>query len=479
VSAWLRGLGRLLRVGTRSFDRALANPEAAQAAVRARVAAALAESGLGRADGVRGPQDWDRVPPRGYEALRAHAEAACRGEPHPLPLRQLRHVEWTSGSTGARKPIPVTALQQRSLTWMTTLWIADLLAHGPEISGGRTWIMTTPSLDGGDHDDTVWVSPWMRWALRPFLVEPVRGVTDPAAWLDAMAARLVTTADLAVISAWNPTLVSLLLDHIRTRRDAFARLAGDRAGALSGADDPAWGALWPKLAVISAWADGHAEPEAARLARRLPGVLLQPKGLLATEGPVTVPRLGAPGPVPLVDTVLVELIDHRGDILPLHRARVGEHYEVLPSWVGGFPRYRLGDRVEVVGRHRNTPALRFVGRADARSDLVGEKLDEDFARAAMRRVLPPDTWAVLVPETGRPHRYVLLTEEPVAPEVVEALERALREALHYDRARALGQLGPLGAEVRPGAALEMLTAHARGARLGDVKHRVFTAPRAG
>ena len=73
------------------------------------------------------------------------------------------------------------------------------------------------------------------------------------------------------------------IDHVATVRNARGGNTPDplRAAVLRrcGPTNPA--ALWPRLEVISCWADGNAAGAAAALAARFPYVDLQPKGLLA------------------------------------------------------------------------------------------------------------------------------------------------------------------------------------------------------
>lgn len=51
--------------------------------------------------------------------------------------------------------------------------------------------------------------------------------------------------------------------------------------------------LFPDLVVISCWADDNSEALAKKLQMAFPGVYIQPKGLLATEGIMTIPVEGA------------------------------------------------------------------------------------------------------------------------------------------------------------------------------------------
>ncbi|KAL2454233.1 Auxin-responsive GH3 family protein [Abeliophyllum distichum] len=50
------------------------------------------------------------------------------------------------------------------------------------------------------------------------------------------------------------------------------------------------------------------------------------------------------------------------DPVPLSQVKIGQQYEIVLTTFTGLYRYRLGDVVEVVGFHRNTPKLNFICR---------------------------------------------------------------------------------------------------------------------
>jgi hypothetical protein len=138
--------------------------------------------------------------------------------------------------------------------------------------------------------------------------------------------------------------------------------------------------------------------------------------------------------------------------------------------------------VEVVGFEGQCPLLRFLGKADRTSDLVGEKLAEPHVRAVLDRVFEAHglvpRFALLVPVEGRPARYRLYLQGPgPSPDLAAltaALQAGLEENPHYAYAVRLGQLGP--AEVQPldpagpsAWSLYEQRALARGQKVGAVK----------
>jgi hypothetical protein len=472
----LRALGAGLGAWTASFDAALDHPEAAQARVRRHLHDGLVATELGRHDGLRpGAPPLEGVPVRDWDALAPFVAAQLRGAPG-LSLHPVRFTERTSGSSGRRKEVPWTDPMRSTLSWMFLVWVADLLRHGPPLRRGRTWLATTPPLvpvgeaTPGAQDDTDYLSPWLKPLVRPFFVAgpPTASPTDGPTFLADLARRLLAEPHLEVLSFWSPSLLLVLLDTLTRDRARYAdALSPARRRALL-ADPIDWRGVWPRLALVSCWRDGEAARDAARLDALLPGVRIQGKGLLATEGPMTLPLERAPAPVPLLDRVLIELLDDDGRLVPLHAAEPGATYEIVPSWPGGLIRYRIGDRVRADGHLRATPCLRFVGRTGDLCDLVGEKLHAAVVGEALAALLP-DRWATLVPSAGPPAGYVVVTEQPLPSSLLDALDRRLREAWHYGQARALGQLAPLRGLSRPDARGALLLYRAGDARLGDAK----------
>jgi hypothetical protein len=232
--------------------------------------------------------------------------------------------------------------------------------------------------------------------------------------------------------------------------------------------------IWPSLAIVSCWADGHAALYIDDLKRRLPGVEIQPKGLLATEAVVTLPFRGR-APLAVRSHFFEFLRDGRvwlaDQLLP------GHEYSVVVTTGGGLYRYRLDDRVRVDGFVGRTPSLRFLGKEDQISDLCGEKLNESFvARAladACAKTGVTPAFAFIAPEVGaRPPRYTLYLEAEADPPnfFAGAVDDCLAANPHYRYCRALGQLGPLRV-VRAASIFPRYAARCRqaGQRLGAIK----------
>ena len=157
--------------------------------------------------------------------------------------------------------------------------------------------------------------------------------------------------------------------------------------------------------------------------------------------------------------------------MTLDALKEGARYFILFSTSAGLCRYLLGDVVEVCGRYRNTPRIRFVRKAGAASNLVGEKLDEVHASLAVTDALRDAqlqaTWFALAPTEpgdvvdGKPgytlHVELAPTHADAPDDVLRALVRSADTALakhaaDYARLRAGRQLAAMAVRrVPPGS----------------------------
>jgi hypothetical protein len=175
--------------------------------------------------------------------------------------------------------------------------------------------------------------------------------------------------------------------------------------------------------------------------RLFPSVPIQGKGLLATEGVVTIPMRRFGGAVPAVTSHFLEFVDAESRCsFMAHELEAGREYVPLLTTGGGLWRYRIGDRVRVVTRDV-LPVLEFVGRDDGVCDLRGEKLGPAFVGGVLEAMRKAgslvDTFTMLAPSPAR-DGYTLFTDAVAAD--VYLLDRLLRANPHYAYCRDLGQL---------------------------------------
>ena len=459
-----------------------------------------------------------RVPLAGYEDFSENIERISAGERNVLTADTVTLLEPTSGSSGAVKLIPYTATLRAQFQRGIDAWLGGLLNAFPAARRGRAYWSISPALgiqrksSGGIpigfDDDTAYLGRFERWAIKYLLAVPL----DLAKSRDLDQFRyqtllhLLTEEDLTLISIWSPTFLTALLGQLDQHRAELCRdlrsrdrqfqtqhLAqrADELERIFASGKPVANQLrriWPRLALISCWADGASARYCAELKGLFPHVEFQPKGLLSTEGFVSFP-LARRGAALALRSHFFEFVDHRGEQKLAHELEYGGTYQVVMTTGGGLYRYRSGDVVEVVGFEQQCPMLRFVGRSDGVCDRVGEKLSEVQVRHALETAFTAHNlaplFAMLVP-VETPHRsYRLylqgrngdLTAAKLAA-VRTGVEAVLAENPYYDHAVRIGQLGKLEVHGLSSSAAPAWEAYEReclkrGQKLGDIKPLVL------
>jgi hypothetical protein len=478
----------------RRFHRALRHPERAQQRRLAELVSVLGPSAYGRhvgLDRVRTLADLQRLPVADYEALSPWVDRIAAGEAGVLSTEPVEVLEPTGGSTGGTKLVPTTARLRAELATAVGAWMVDLHRHLPGLIGTRQyWSVsravrehrtTAGGMPIGFDDDASYFGDLEQRAIRRLMAVPseVAGAPSAEAWRHATAVALIEARDLGLISVWSPTFLTVLLDWMAAHRSALRRSLSPKARWRL---DLAWDGtellgprLWPQLQLVSAWGDGFAARHLGALARRFPGVHIQPKGVLATEGVVSIPLWGRDGHVLAVTGHVLELRDvGTGDVVPWSEVAVGSEVQPLLTTGGGFVRYALPDRLRVVGFEGRVPRVRLLGRLDHGSDRVGEKLTAAFVDRALSTLWTDDApaFAMLVPVDLEPPHYTLVVQG--AAPTADAVDAALAEAYHYRLARELGQLGPARVRiVADGWRRWEQGLEAAGLRLGDQKPHVL------
>ena len=452
-----------------------------------------------------------RVPLTVYDDLDHHVRRIANGENDVLARGPVTHLAPTSGSTGARKLIPFTPTLTAAFNAAVNPWMLDLVRQRPSIIGGSAYWSISPMAepeppDGarpsgvsiGFADDADYLGGPRAWLVRQAMAVPssIRFANDTEGFWRLTLLALLRHRDLRLISIWHPSFVDLLieaaapawrdlLDGVRTGGNPWeSTLSASARPAWRVRPDPVratelarigpydWSLWWPKLQVLSCWGEQAAETGWRALVRRLSHVLVQPKGLLATECVVTIPWRNEK---PLaVTSHFFEFLDEHDEPRLVHQLERGKRYEVVVTNGAGLWRYRLGDIVECSGHVGKTPSLQFVGRTRV-SDLRGEKLSEAFVADVLRHLWTGDDRPSFATLQARDHDgiagYELLL--PVGAdssdgELGSRLDAALAANPHYALARRLGQLSPVTVVA---VASDSWREH-RG-RIGDAKPRVL------
>ncbi|MEW5974962.1 MAG: GH3 auxin-responsive promoter family protein [Acidobacteriota bacterium] len=526
--------------GSFAFRCACRNVSRTQALLLLNLLRANAGSDVGKRfqfDSIRSIEEYqDRVPLTQYEDYREDIGRIASGTARVLSQEPVMLLEPTSGSASASKLIPYTRGLKRQFQRAINPWIENLFRCQPSLLWGRAYWSVTPALRHenktvgglpiGFEDDSAYLGSRQQRRIGMLMAVPpgVKHVADMEAFRYLTLLFLLRCSDLALISVWNPTFLILLMEALRSQWRSLSEDISAGQVSLSTAlpveveeilrelrPDPKRGRevstlfsgggdageihkqLWPRLKVISCWADAHAAAFVPRLMRLFPQAQLQAKGLLATEGVVSFPiwlrELSEWRHVLAIRSHFFEFLpcdgssagDRDGRPKLAHELRIGNRYSVVLTTAGGLYRYRLDDVIEVNGRFGSCPLVKFVGRQNFVSDRFGEKVHQGHVSQTLRTALAetsldPEFAMVAFDELLLPAAYALFVEAGGASEerlsiLGDRIESALLENYHYRYCRRLGQLDGLKVfrVQRAGLQTYFSVCQGLGQRLGDIK----------
>ena len=471
-----------------------------------------------------------KVPLTTYDDYRDWIERIAEGRQQILTRDPALLLEPTSGSTAATKLIPYTASLKAEFQRAIAAWVADLYLHDPLLLAGKAYWSVTPvtrrdqrtggGIPIGFEDDAEYLGGWQRALLDAAMAVPasVRWIDEMESFRYVTLLFLLRCRRLALVSVWNPTFFTLLVERLNewgprlvediargtiatpakldaplpaqltAHNKADKRRATELAEIFreSSSSIELHQRLWPNLRCISCWADAQSSRTGGRyaeqLARLFPQARLQGKGLIATEGFVSLPLTDCEGAALAYRSHFFEFIPEDGGHPRLaHELESGARYSVAMTTGGGLYRYQLHDVIECTGFYRACPLLRFVGKADHVSDWFGEKLNamhvEQAISAAMDRENVSAEFVMLACEAESDvPGYAMFIEASRHSDgqllsLTGEIERALLTNFHYQYCRELGQLAPLRAFriARGGMETYLRACQERGQRAGDIK----------
>ncbi|MCB1044667.1 MAG: GH3 auxin-responsive promoter family protein [Acidobacteria bacterium] len=452
----------------RTFERDLLRPKKVQAKLLFEIVQANCQTDFGKQHGferIKSVDDYQRsVPLTQYDDYVGAIDRIRTGNRRVLTRDDVTRLVPTSGSTNAVKWIPMTKSQLASFKTLANLWMADIFTQQPEVMAGPAYWSISPAITMPDiasavplgFEDDAAYGGW----LRPFIqrIWPVPSWIQHAGsdFQELTLLHLLQAHQLSLVSVWHPSFFSQLCEAMVSQWDHLmmilregktyhvhgrsVRVKNMAAAKRLGQRDPNQPQrIWPQLAHISCWADGHARGAAEHLHTLFPKSRLVPKGILATEACVSLPFQGC-WPLALFGAFF-EFMDEKDQVFLAHQLEEDKAYSLIITTRGGLYRYRMFDQVRVTGFLGQTPSIRFNGKTDHTSDLVGEKLNEAFVADAMRKAGLDDR-SVLAPVLDPPH-YRLLLGSPTHPDIGHHLDLLLSDNPYYAQARNQGQLKPL------------------------------------
>ena len=257
--------------------------------------------------------------------------------------------------------------------------------------------------------------------------------------------------------------------------------------------------IWEKLSLVSCWADSDSYEIFIKLKEKLNpnkknmNLKFQGKGLMSTECIVSFPLENVKnGSVAAYNSFFYEFIQVSDDKLEnrspklLDELELGERYCVVVTTNAGLYRYNTNDIVEVTGFYHKIPIVRFVGRINNFSDIVGEKLKNSFVEKQVLTTLEENNiksefllFAPVRNETGEIFYTLFLEIKKDGrkfnwKQIENEINSSLCKAFHYEYAYKLGQLRKVRVFLIEKDGLKTYTAEkSKKQKIGDIKYRLL------
>lgn len=436
-----------------------------------------------------------------WKQIESYVNRIEKGEQKVLTQDEVLSFEETSGSTGFSKLIPYNRSLKKEFQKALQVWMLELHTISPHSFYGKSYWSLSPVLKETRHtssgirigfeNDAEYFNSFLRFLLSHTMSinSSVIKIKEHDAFYFQMMKQLLCQRNFSFISVWSPTF---FLQMDKFLRENFDRLKADifltnpkRCAEINkkAKGDFTWKDIWPDLETISCWTDAQASIWMSRLRQAAGNVAIQPKGLLSTEAVISIPIKNAGDPALAYQSHFFEFrnIDDNAIFLA-HQLTQDTCYEIIVTTAGGLYRYATKDVVQVTGFYFQIPLLKFLGRQNRTSDIVGEKVTELQVNKIIDQMIRDDCQCKnllflkpkIVEGAGV---YILYFEEDIrnedVPKIITAkFEKMLCENPYYQQALQTGQLEPMQYKIVGKGLKERLVQYYRDKRLikdGDLK----------
>jgi hypothetical protein len=426
-----------IRRHLRRFEQATRDPRSHQEMLLRRILNYHRDTDFGTDHGfgiIRDVADFRRqLPIVGYEYFEPYLARVRKGDFRAL-LADDRVLMFalTSGTTAARKYIPVTPQYLADYRRGWHLWGLKAYLDHPEISL-RPIVQLSGDCDefrteaGIPCGAITGMTAQMQQRIVRFVycVPGNIGKVKDAASKYYLVLRLSLPRSVGMVLAANPsTLINLaragdqdkeslirdihdgtlnpkceLPAEVRTvvarslrkrKRDRARELETivERTGTLYPKD------YWPSECILGNWTGGSMGAYMRHYPRYYGQTPVRDVGLIASEGRITIPfEDSTPGGVLDITSHYFEFVpESEADsphpvVLAAHELVEGGKYFILPTTAFGLYRYNIHDLVRVTGFFNRTPVVEFLNKGAHFANITGEKLSEYHVTRTMMEAL--------------------------------------------------------------------------------------------
>lgn len=491
------------------YDRATRQPRAVQQRLLFEQLHRERDTAYGRDHhfaAIRTLADFRRhIPIQSYADLEPYITRVQQGETEALFHRQrVRMFALTSGTTQARKFIPVTDRVLNNYRRVWTAW--GLLAYQSQpqlfrharLTFVSDWDEFRTAADIPCGSISGYTAQLQNWVVRRGYVLPAQsakihateakhylawrlGLTRTVgAWISPNPSTLLQLAryggehvdellrdvhdgTLTNRFDWPEPLRHAIRHQLAPQRQRALQLSQlhERTGTLLPRD------VWPELQLLGCWTGGSMQGYLRSFPEYFGEITIRDLGLIASEGRMTFP-IADHTPSGVLEVVSgyyefipVEEIDSvQPTVLEAHELQTGRDYFLLLTNASGLYRYNIFDVVRCTGWHHATPLLEFLNKGSSISNITGEKLTEHQVVLAVTSLaaehgLSLGTYSLAPCWHERLPYYSLFLEQghPSTDwprEFADQLDQHLCQSnIEYAAKRSSGRLGPVTVIVLP------------------------------
>lgn len=402
-----------------------------------------------------------------FESISPYIDAIASGKQKVLTHDPVICFESTSGSSGAAKWIPYTDTLKSEFQNALAVWMHETaIAYPKAFHGTAYWSISPPmkkreitegGLLVGTESDTDYLQGWVgKLLFHAFAVNHRINADTAHHFYLQLSRQLLASSRLSFISVWSPNYFLQLHDFMVKHWEEILDVktfTDKRKRELMDLDHFVWNKAFPGLQLLSCWTAAQSGIWLPEVKQHLGNVPIQPKGLLSTEGVVSVPlRDNTHALAYTAHFFEFRHVDSR-EVYLAHQLDPGETFEVIITTGGGLCRYNTRDKVRIVGHQEGVPLIEFLGKGQEVSDLVGEKVSASCICPLFNELVEASEGTIkslfLYPVLQQQKvGYQILVETNLALDtdaLAKKVERKLLENPYYQQGLATGQLLPLKA----------------------------------
>ena len=404
-----------------------------------------------------------RLPIISYEDIEGYIKKIAKGEKDILSTYQTLFFEETSGTGTDSKIIPYNKLFKKEFNAAISPWVWEIHNQYPKVFMGKSYWSISPPLKSNWHteggikvglnDDSEYLNFFGRILSNKIILKIFNNdktCSDAEDLYINTLRSMITEKNLSFISVWSPSFILQMNQILRKNWNIIV------SKSLNIDVSSPWSVIFPSLKLISCWMHASSSQYKEELEHILGDVLIQPKGLLSTEGIVSIPFKKDKDPVISICSHFYEFeCQKTGEIFLSHELIKGNEYEVIISTGNGFMRYRTNDIIIVTGNIDSTPTVIFQGRKNRTSDIVGEKITEILCNEIINliRLELKISGAFFYPSKNLKNRYyytlvISTRDNSVQKDKIQKLATdILKKNPYYSQAISLEQLDKLKVQI--------------------------------